>query len=76
MPKNQPLEDFPELAHALNEESWLWLSDQAPMLAAALEKEVKRGGKPENIRRFVMRHTQRDALARRIEQAAEYLKKQ
>lgn len=67
---------FPTLEEAINEESYNWVSENYPALAKALEEEVKAGGKPEDIRRFIVAQTQREALALRLEQAAKHLKKQ
>lgn len=61
---------FPALDRAINEESYDWLWDNVPALAAAVVDEVRRGAKPSEIRRYVMQRTQRDALAARCEQAA------
>lgn len=61
---------------ALNYESWLWLQDANIVLARALQSEVTRGATSDDIRRFVMRHTGRPALAARCEQAAAYLHSQ
>lgn len=61
------------LATALNAESWHWLQDNNIVLARALESEVKSGATADDIRRFVLRHTGRPALAARCEQAAAYL---
>lgn len=61
------------LAGALDAESWAWLQDNNILLARALQAEVKRGATADDIRRFVMRHTGREALAARMAQAAAYL---
>lgn len=61
------------LAGALDAESWAWLQDNNESLARALQAEVQRGATADQIRRFVMRHTGRLALAARCEQAAAYL---
>lgn len=66
--------EMPALRKALNQESWNWISENAPDLATALQTEVQeRGAEPDQIRRFVMQHTQRPALAKRCRQAAAYL---
>jgi hypothetical protein len=65
--------DMPKLSAALDQESWEWLRDNLPELEEAVATEVKRGAKPVDVRLFVMRHTQRHALALRCEQAARYL---
>lgn len=61
------------IAAALNAESWNWLQDNNVVLARALQAEVTRGATADEIRRFVLRHTGRPALAARMEQAAAYL---
>lgn len=71
MSKKKP--ELSELAAAVNEESWQWLQDNLPSLAVALQKEVKAGATPDQVRFFIMRETQRPALALRLEQAASYL---
>jgi hypothetical protein len=67
------LPKLPDLEIALNEESWLWLCDNVPVLAKAIQQEVNRGATDTVIRQYVMRKTQRHALALRCEQAAAYL---
>ena len=62
-----------DLATAVNAESWHWLQDNNDALARALQSEVERGATAADIRRFVLRHTGRTALAARCEQAAAYL---
>jgi hypothetical protein len=64
---------MPALEEALNEQSWEWLQREAPNVAAAVATEVRSGASPADIRRQVMRRTQRDKLAARCEQAALYL---
>lgn len=66
-------QSFNDLAAALNAESWLWLQDNNYPLAKALAAEVQRGASGDDIRRFVLRHTGRPALAARMEQAAAHL---
>lgn len=65
--------DMPELAQALNRQSYEWLFEELPDLAHALELTIKHGVTADEVRHFVMRHTQRPALAMRLQQAAEYL---
>lgn len=67
---------FSDLAQALNYESWLWLEENNIVLARVLQSEVARGATADDIRRFVLRHTGRAALAARMEQAAAYLQAQ
>ena len=63
------------LSAAFNRQSWEWLQDEAPDIAAALVQVVKaRGASPEDVRRFTMRYTGRAAMAARVEQAAAYLR--
>ena len=64
---------MPELEAALDSESWDWLTENFPLLATALQAEVKRNATPEEIGRFVMRHTQRPNLSMRMRQAAQHL---
>lgn len=66
-------QSFNELEMALNFESWDWLRETNIGLARALQAEVSRGATADDIRRFVLRHTGRPALAARMEQAAAYL---
>ena len=65
--------DLPALGAAINRESYEWLTDNLPWLADALRSEVSSGATPAQVRQFVMRQTQRPALALRLEQAAAYL---
>jgi hypothetical protein len=67
--------DFSEIDLAIAAESWEYLQDMAPALAAAVAKSVKRGASPKQIRRHVMMQTQRPALALRCEQAANFIAK-
>jgi hypothetical protein len=68
--------DFPDLDAAIDAESWEWLQNDSPIMADALESEVKRGHQPDEIRQRSMRLTQRPALALRLEQAARHLRRQ
>lgn len=70
------LTPFNDLAAALNEESWEWLQDANGRLARALAAEVERGATSTDIRRFVQRHTGRERVAARMEQAAAHLIRQ
>lgn len=63
-----------DLERAVNEESWEYLRDNLPGLAAALEVEVKRGATADDIRRWAMRYTRREGLALRLQQAAGFLR--
>ena len=65
--------DMPTIDAAINEESFDWLHDNAPILANAVAEEVKRGASATDVRRHVMVKTYRPALALRCEQAAAYL---
>ena len=65
--------DFPQLDKAIEAESWRWLNDYLPDMAEAVEAEVQSNAKPAEIRRHVMRKTQRDRLAARCEQAAAHI---
>ncbi len=62
------------LSAAFNRQSWEWLQDKAPDIAAALAQVVKAGAGPEDVRRFTMRYTGRVAMAARVEQAAAHLR--
>ena len=67
-------DNLPALEAAINEESWEWLTDNVPQLADAIQKELAKPGlTPELIRRFVMKKTQRPALAARCFQATSHL---
>jgi len=65
--------DLAAIARALDYISWQWLSDNHPELAEAIELEVGRGATPTDVRRFVMRYTDRFELALRCEQAASWV---
>ena len=67
------LKNMPDIEAALNEESWKFLWDNWPALADAIAAEVKRGASAPEIRRHVMQHTQREAIAIRCRQAAQHL---
>ena len=62
------------LSAAFNRQSWEWLQDEAPDIAAALVQVMARGAAPEDVRRFTMRYTGRVAMAARVEQAAAHLR--
>ena len=57
------------LRDALDAESLEWLNDNKPQLVDALEVEIANGATPQEIKRLVIRHTQRIELALRLEQA-------
>lgn len=61
------------IAQALDEISWHWLGDNFPRLAEEIGAAVQSGAEPGQVRRFVMRQTQRTELALRCEQAARWL---
>lgn len=65
---------LPRIGRALDEISWQWINDNHPLLAEAIEDEVSHGATPRQIRRYVVRQTQRYELALRCEQAARFLK--
>lgn len=67
------LTDLTPIQHALDAESWRWLQDADDDIARALELTINRGATAADIRRFVRGYTDRDRLARRMEQAARYL---
>lgn len=62
-----------DLARALDASSYEWLVSQHPAIAEALDKEVRKGATPAQIKRAVLSHTQRIELALRCEQAARWL---
>lgn len=68
------IRELNHLSAAINEESWQWLQDNAPMLADALKREVEGGATADEIRQAAMRMTQRPALALRLRQAAAFLR--
>ena len=57
---------------ALDAESYLWLNDNRPDLAGAIDLAVDRGVEPIEVRRFVMRQTSRLEIALRCEQYARH----
>lgn len=61
------------LEQALDAESLTWLLTQHPAIAEAIENAVRSGATPEDIKRAVIRHTQRSELAMRCQQAARAL---
>jgi len=61
------------LERALDQESLNWLLTQHPQIAEAIEGAVRSGATPQDIKRAVIRHTQRVELALRCEQAARWL---
>lgn len=62
-----------DLAQVLDAESYRWLAGNFPEVADALKKEVTGGSTPEEIKSFVLRHTERYEFAVRIEAAARHL---
>lgn len=64
-------DDMRALQHALNQESLDWMSSQHPELVDAIEKAVKSGATPEQVRLAVIRHAGpwRQELAKRAELA-------
>ena len=69
----KPLDKFAALGAAIDQVSLQWLNDNVPALAQAVEDTVAAGASPAEVRRFVMRQTQRQELALRCEQAARAL---
>ncbi len=69
---------FDATAAALEHESWEWLETQHPQLAEALIRDVGLGATPEAMRRFVLSYagSERDLLAKRLELAVRYLKRE
>lgn len=68
---------FATLDSVLEEESYEYLLDNFPPLAAAVQKAVAAGVSAEDIRRRVMQKlgTHREALAQRCELAARHLER-
>lgn len=64
--------DMPAIDAAINQESLDWLWDNSPELASAIQKEIKKGRSPEQVRRHVLNQVgpHRSALAWRCYQAA------
>lgn len=64
-----------ELQRALNQESLDWMSSQHPELVDAIEKAVKAGATPEQVRLAVIRHAgpARTEIAKRAELVARAL---
>ena len=69
----QPLTD---LQQALDQESYEWLSANASVVLAALERELARGATPNQIKMFVIQRYGREDFAARIEQAARHIDRQ
>jgi hypothetical protein len=67
--------DFPALETAINADAWEYLLNNAPEYAAAVQKAVTSGGKPDEIYRFVLDRVGlwREPLAMRCKQAAGWL---
>lgn len=64
---------YDELDQGLDEEAWLRLSEQSPKIAQGLQKAVRHGATPDEVRRHVL-DTMRDPdLAAACEQAARWL---
>jgi hypothetical protein len=62
-----------QLERVLDEESFEWMLTQQPALAMAIDDAVRQGATAEQIKRAVIRRTQRVELALRCEQVARYL---
>jgi len=62
-----------KLGQVLDKESYEWLGSTHPDIADAIELEVQAGRTPEQIRHFVLKHTQRPELAQRCLQAARHV---
>ena len=58
---------------ALDRGAWLKLRNTHADLAAAVEAAVAAGAQPEEIRRYVIHHTERADLGAWVEQAARWL---
>jgi hypothetical protein len=64
-----------DLAAVLDKESYLWLAANFPEVADALKKEVSSGATVEEIKAFVLRHTERYEFSVRCEAAARHLQR-
>lgn len=64
---------MPTLQKALDKESYEWLASNAPDILEALEVEVGRGSKPDDIHLFVRGEYERPELAQRLRQAARHI---
>lgn len=64
-----------ELDRVLDQESWDYLNDNYPLLAASIQSSVRQGKSPSDIKRRVVERlgAHREALAKRCEVAARYL---
>ena len=62
-----------KLGQVLDAESYEWLDANYPEVRSAVEAEVKAKHTPEEIRRFVLRHTSRYEFSVRCEAAARHL---
>ena len=65
--------DLSVIGKALDEISWLWLADNFPGLADAIQDAVQDGVDSDQVRRYVMARVHRPEIALRCEQAARYL---
>ncbi len=61
------------VGEALDRGAWLKLRNTHADLAAAVEAAVDAGAQPEEIRRYVIHHTERADLGAWVEQAARWL---
>lgn len=70
-------EKFAELDAVLESESWEWLSDNSPALAASVQAAVAKNIAAADIRRRVVEKLgiHREALAQRCELAAKHLER-
>lgn len=63
------------ITEELDRESYEWLYTNRPTLADELEGAVKSGHSPNEIRRHIMRETQRNELSLRCLQAARHIQR-
>lgn len=61
-----------DIDRAINSESWEWLDLNFPELATAVKRQALDGRTPDEISHYVMKQTQRPAIALRCKQAAAY----
>jgi hypothetical protein len=71
----KPMTEFDELGSELDQESWDWLDDNHPTIAAKIAMYVQRGATPDEIRKYVRKRvgTHREEFALRCLIAARHL---
>lgn len=66
---------MPTLRAALDYESYTWLAENLPKILEALEVEVARGVKPDDVHLYVLGEYGREELAQRLRQAARHMQR-